>query len=615
MASRISRVLHTAILLASLPSLYAGWDELLRSVNIDPARLTILTGASPEAARHGIYPSKIAVAVRSVTDSFDPKLQIVWQKDYVVAHFEVPAKARIFTRERWTGAPLAVGWAGDGRVYFWTATPIGEQGFERYPYLLQAIVSLGLQPRAQARDLWAFFDASYRLRADPDFLAQMWRRGGIAGLHIAAWQFWEPDPQRDAWLKTLIEACHDQAILVYAWIEFPHVSERFWQDHPAWREKTASGQDAHLDWRKLMNLADPECDRAIHAGLDGLVTRFDWDGINLGELYFESLEGYLNPARFTPFNPLVRRQFESSFGFDPARLYDAASPQHHLKTAAPMRQFLEFRSSLARSLQVRWLGRLAEYRRAKPGLDIVLTHIDDRFDETMRDKLGADAAALIPETERFGATFLVEDPATVWHLGPSRYTEIARRYASLARRPDLLAIDLNIVERYQDVYPTRQQTGGEFVLLVRRAAEDFPRVALYFENSILDPDWPLVPAAAAAGAEIRALNEESVEVKSAKPVHLPWTGCAEVGGIEWPVGGEDSILLPAGLHEVKRCEGSARRPVEDLNAVLLGVDRTANGWRIRYESRSRAIVRLRENKTPAGRRFLPAGKGQFEIGN
>lgn len=615
MASPISRLAPAIILLAFVPALHAGWDGLLRSVNIDPAGLTVLEGGSQEAIRHGLRPGTATVRVRSVTDSFDPNLKIVWEQQDEVPLYSLPAKATVFSRERWTGAPLSAGWAESGHVYFWTATPIGEQGFERYPYLLQAVVLLGLQPQARARDLWAFFDASYRLRADPDFLARMWRRGGIAGLHITAWQFWEPDPRRDAWLKTLIEACHNQAILVYAWIEFPHVSEKFWQDHPEWREKTASGQDAHLDWRKLMNLADPDCDRAIHDGLDSLVARFDWDGINLGELYFESLEGYLNPARFTPFHPGIRRQFESSFGFDPAGLYDEASPYHHLKTAAPMRQFLEFRAGLARSLQVKWMERLDRYRRAKPGLDIVLTHIDDRFDATMRDKLGADAAALIPEAERSEATFLIEDPATVWHLGPSRYTEIARRYAPLARRPDLLAIDLNIVERYQDVYPTRQQTGGEFVLLVRRAAEAFPRVALYFENSIAEPDWPLAAAAAAAGVAVRAMDGGAIEVSAARPVWLPWDGCAEVGGMRWPVGGDDTILLPAGRHVVKRCEGEANRPVEDLNAMLLGVDKTARGWRIRYLSRSRAIVKPRKNKEPAGGRFLPAGKGQFEIGN
>jgi hypothetical protein len=606
------KLLKTILILALVPTLQAGWDDLLRSVNLDRTHLTLVEGSSPDSLSLGIQPSTTTVRVRSVTDTFDDKLQIVWQHDQTVPIYALPAEARIFTRERWSGAPLAAGWRTGERTVFWTATAIGEQGYERYPYLLQALVSLGLKPQASSRDLWAFFDASYRLRADPDYLASLWRKGGIAGLHIAAWQFWEPDAERDAWLNALIDACHRQAILIYAWIEFPHVSERFWQDHPEWREKTATGQDAHLDWRKLMNLADPDCDHAIHAGLDSLAGRFDWDGLNLGELYFESLEGYLNPARFTPFHPQIRRQFQAAHGFDPAEMYDPASPRFHKPTAAPMRQFLDFRAALARSLQKQWLARLAAYRAAKPGLDIVLTHIDDRFDQTMRDSLGADAAALIPETELHSATFLIEDPATVWHLGPARYTEIARRYAPLARKPELLAIDLNIVERYQDVYPAKQQTGGELLLLVRRASEAFPRVALYFENSIPAPDWPLLAAAAAPGVHLRTLDGGSVEVTTAKPVLLPWTGCAEVNGLRWPVGGPDEILLPAGSHSVKACAGPAGRAIADLNATLLEIEKTAGGWRLHYQSRSRAILLRTQKQKPAERVFLPAGKGQFE---
>ena len=66
-------------------------------------------------------------------------------------------------------------------------------------------------------------------------------------------------------LKRLIEACHREGILVYAWFELPHVSERFWQDHPEWREKTASGKDGQVGWRFSMNLQNPAAYRAAIA--------------------------------------------------------------------------------------------------------------------------------------------------------------------------------------------------------------------------------------------------------------------------------------------------------------------------------------------------------------
>lgn len=70
--------------------------------------------------------------------------------------------------------------------------------------------------------------------------------------------------------------------------------------HPAWREKTAAQQDAALDWRKLMNLTNCECFEVAADGVRRLLDRFDWDGVNLAELYFESLEGIGNSSRFTP---------------------------------------------------------------------------------------------------------------------------------------------------------------------------------------------------------------------------------------------------------------------------------------------------------------------------
>ncbi len=294
--------------------------------------------------------------------------------------------------------------------------------------------------------------------------------------------FYDADPERDRYLKSLIEACHRHGILVYAWIELPHVSEKFWSDHPEWREKTAILQDAQLDWRKLMNLTNRDCFKAVSIGITGLIDRFDWDGVNMAELYFESLEGAANPSRFTPMNDDVRREFRASQGFDPVELF------HTRKDQASLRSFLDFRALLVRRMQEEWIAEIEKIRLTHSDLDLVLTHVDDRFDAGMKDAIGADAGRALPLLEAHDFTFLIEDPATVWNLGPQRYPEIARRYQPLTKRVDKLAIDINIVDRYQDVYPTKQQTGIELFELVHLASVAFPRVTLYFENSILLPD-------------------------------------------------------------------------------------------------------------------------------
>ena len=90
----------------------------------------------------------------------------------------------------------------------------------------------------------------------------------------------------------------------------------------------------------------------------------------------------------------------------------------------------------------------------------------------------------------------MEDPATLWSLGPERYTKLAGKYSELTGGKGRIAVDINIVDRYQDVYPTKKQTGLELLELVHQASESFPRVALYFENSLEKQDLGLLAAAA-----------------------------------------------------------------------------------------------------------------------
>ena len=123
----------------------------------------------------------------------------------------------------------------------------------------------------------------------------------------------------------------------------------------------------------------------------------------------------------------------------------------------------------------------------------MLTHVDDRFPiRRCAEKIGADASRLLPLLQQHDFTFLIEDPATIWNLGPQRYPcQIAARYAALTPARDKLAIDINVVDRYQDVYPTKQQTVVSSCFnCLHTAASAFARVAVYFENSILGADLP-----------------------------------------------------------------------------------------------------------------------------
>jgi hypothetical protein len=557
-------------------------DPQLWLPRLEQGACLVLEGESGLARTLGINRGQQKVPVGSLIDEHNPGLPIVWEHALDLPVFQVPEAARIFARERWKGYPLVVGLRrGNGSV-LWVAAPPGAQGYERFPYLPQALADLGHEPPVRSARLWAFFDSSYRSRVDLGWFARRWRRSGIAALQVAAWHFWEPDEARDKYLRELIAACHRNAILVYAWFEFPHVSEQFWHDHPEWREKTALGQDAQLDWRKLMNLANKECFGAAAGGTERLIASFDWDGVNLAELYFESLEGAANPARFTPLNGDVRAGFRQSHNVDPADLFVPGSARDK-----DLRAFLDYRAALAHRIQAQWIEELEKVRRKKPHLELVLTHVDDRFDPSMKDKIAADVAALLPMAESRDITFLIEDPATVWNLGPQRYPEIRKRYQGISHSPAGLAIDINIVERYQDVYPTKQQTGTELFQLVHLASASFPRVALYFEQSILKPDLQLLPAAASVVRRLERTGGKLI-VDSPFGAGLRWDGPALVNGRPWPVTSEGVVWLPAGAVTVEPAATSPTFRVVDYNADLRGATSISGGVELAYQSRARA---------------------------
>ena len=562
------------------------------AARVEQGTILVLEGESKLATAFGFKVSeKPKIAARSVKDFRAPDLRIVWEKPLELPIFEISPEAKVFAQERWLKAPLMAGFRRGAGAVLWVAASPGAQGYERFPYIPQALADLGLDPPFRSGRLWAFFDSSYRLRVDLDYFAQRWRASGIGALHVAAWHYWERDPERDAYLQRLMEACHRNSIQVYAWLELPHVSEKLWDDHPGWREKTASLQDAKLDWRKLVNLQQPEASAAVTAGVKDLLTRFDWDGANLAELYFESLEGVENPARFTPMNQQVRADFQKAGGFDPLALFDAKSPLHWSKNADGMKRFLDFRASLAARLQVQWISEIENIRKSKPHLDLVLTHIDDRFDTGMKAKLGADVERVLPLLASHDFTFLIEDPATIWNLGPQRYPQIAARYAPLTPAQEKLAIDVNIVERYQDVYPTKQQTGVELFQLIQASARSFPRLALYFESSLSRHDYPWLASAAATVDRAEQINGKLV-VESRRGAGVPWTGAALVDGKLWPMANETTVWLPRGAHAVEKSTQAPVLRILDFNGEVRSASSTGRGVDLAYQSNARAYARL-----------------------
>jgi hypothetical protein len=185
----------------------------------------------------------------------------------------------------------------------------------------------------------------------------------------------------------------------------------------------------------------------------------------------------------------------------------------------------------------------------------------------------------------------------VWNEAPQRYEEIARRYRPLTPRQDRLAIDLNIVDRYQNVYPTKQQTGAELFEVVHSASGAFAQVALYFENSILSPDLPLLPASAAVVTRAETIGPKLM-IDSLHGVAMRWSGRALVDGQAWPVLSDALLFLPAGAHSVEAGGNSPALRVTQFNGELTSAQSVdGHAIELSYKSSARAFAVL--NHKPA----------------
>jgi hypothetical protein len=555
----------------------------------------ILEGSSATSAAFGFTPSGRTAPIRREVDERALSLLMIWQlAPATVPIFNVPSGTTVFSADYWSGAPLLVGKKMGSGAILWVATAPGPQTYDRYPYLFQAMSDLGVPFPFQARKLSAFLDYSYRANVDLDYFAAKWRASGLRAIHLSAWYFWD-STANDAWLQALIAACHRHGVLVYMWLELPHVSQGFWNANPQWREKNALLQDAQVYWRLLMNLQNPDCVNAIVAGLNSLLSRANWDGVNLAELYFESLEGTTDLAEFTPLNDNIRSGFQAQGGFDPADLFNAASSRYFAHDPNDLQTFLNYRASVVYQMQTDWIGRISALHATYPALDIVLTTVDDLYDPTARNLLGVDSARLLPLLNQYNFTFTIEDPAELWSLGPQRYPALAALYAPLTNQQNSLAVDINVVARPGITYPTLQQTGLELWQLMRLAGSAFHGVMFYSESSVFRQDFSLLGAASAQVTSY-APAATGMQVTAPNGVGVNWPGPAQVDGQLWPVKDGTYVWLPPGAHTIAPASADPAWLLLDLNADLVSAQVTNSGISFAYSSTSGAIAIL--NRQP-----------------
>ena len=549
--------------------------------------------------------SATTLKVSTVVDRLFPEEQITWRVPELVTKFESDDVDEVFCSDNATEAPLVVGKTfGSGKLLFIGTRfdPHTQLGYSHYPFLMEYIRTyLGFAPVLRRESLEMYFDPGFRHTQSIEHLVRLWVQQGIRRIHVAGWHIY---PKYTYDYKRLLDLAHANGILVYAWLEPPQVSQKFWMEHPEWREKNFRGEDVRPSWRYPVALTDQRCVSAILDEYIGFLRKYDWDGVNLAELYFEAGRGFQDSALFTPMHPSARQELKARSGFDPVHIFDHRSP-FYWKTHPDVRAAMTgYRVEKLELVYRKLLHAFSEIEKARNGFEVIVTAMDSQGSPELREYIGVDMRSIIALQKEFGFALQVEDPEHRWSTDPMRYHAIGMQYADLLGSPERLLLDLNILSfRKPDEltpFPTTIQTGTESFHLVRASALGAPRATIYAESSVNPQDMLFLASAYAANVEMVRTGDGYV---LQSPVHFTMRFPSEVAEIELdgvllaPVR-DNLYLIPAGRHTVKPATntGGSLSPhqfyprILSITGTLLNVQYDMRTVSFSYVSDGRCLV-------------------------
>ena len=502
-------------------------------------------------------------------------------------------------------SPLVIsGSRGQGR-FLYSAIPLEPQVgmvFQYLPFLAQAIVDeLHVASTLGADNLCVYVDFGGEPKVDPALVVAQLKQWSVREVHLGA--FYESDMFR-AFLPRFLAAAHQQGIAVYAWLEYPMVSQEFWDQHPEWREVTAGGHRAIMDWRLHMALEDPACFQAVAELTRRLVLDYDWDGVDFAEMYFEAERGiFKRPNDFTPMHPTFRQMFQQRYGVDPFTIFDASSPNYGPRNPKLRDELKDYRVELITQLTQRFMEILAGCQKQKPYLRTTLTFIDALRDPTVTERYGVDPDRLLALQQKYGFSVEIEDPYTVWNSSPDRYRAIGEYYRPRVQSGTPFTLDVNVVDRTPPGRPLTRPRGLELYELLANVAANVDLISLYAYSTFSADDMRLVPSVLAA----QQMTPESTEDGAITAQRqLFWRTDTRgrtvyLDGQEWPCRSDSQVLIPAGVHKVSTRPqaaeaGQSTLRIENINGTILGAKQAGQHITVIYESRGRCYVTM--NREP-----------------
>ncbi|HUW07176.1 MAG TPA: hypothetical protein VMW01_13030 [Williamwhitmania sp.] len=520
----------------------------------------LVDGPSTLATMLGVKFMPTTIAVSHIRDTHFSGRTLYWTTTGEVNPFDNAAGTdSVLAYEEATHQPIAVsGSYGKGR-FISIATlfdPNTPNGTSRFPFLIEWLEhNLGVVRIAERGVGEIYFDPeNYDTNIlQVDSLARLWRERKIKRIYAAGWYYDTPYDYR-----ALIKACHANGIQIYCWLETPEVTRKMWDEHPAWREKTATGRDAFVDWRRLMNMADDSCRKQVFRELDGLLMQDDWDGVNFAEMYFEpDPDGFNKPENFTPMNRVIRNEFEQQEGFDPQELFNISSAHYWKRDRIGWRKFADYRKDLAFRIKDQFLNHLMAIKHRKRSFEVMLTGIDVSLRPEDSDNIAESTENTLALCKKYDISLQIEDPSMCWSSGPERFEQLGRIYRKSIPDENRLIFDCNVVvshEHGEGGFPSEWPSGEELRQITYNIALHNIRPAFYSEDVINVCDYRNISTVLAREAIIteRIPNEWEITTPYTITVNV---GLANLGltldGKPWFARNGQEVIIPKGKHMLR----------------------------------------------------------------
>ena len=527
-------------------------SEVLRYLNAGGS--VVFDGRQDWLTKLGFEWSNRQLTVGTVSDEFYPEMYLIWNPVERIELFSPPETIRELMVDSESNQILAFSDDYGAGRYLYLAAPLDahtNEGVSHYPYFAKYLSeTFGMNTSLRSPRLEAYFDPGDRPGADLNRLAAQWRQAGIRTVYAAAWTFFS---QYSFNYGEFVRACHRNGVSVYAWFILPATTPKMWDQHPEWREKTASGADGRVGWRYSMNLQNPACYRAAMDWMHQVLKDYEWDGVNITELNFDAdFKDWLRPDRFIPMSDEVRADFRKRSGFDPIQLFAADSPNYYKTNPGALQRFLKYRENLVVDWHRKVLGELEPIRQQR-SWEVIVTMMDSLHSKFVQPALGVDSKRIVALMKDFNFTLQVEDPAEYWMKPPDRYLNFARTYRKLVKDPRRLMFDINVVSRdvKKTTLPSATATGTELARTVAAAAagSGSGRVALYSEHSVPTQDWLFLRIVLTQAVTMDS-GKRSWRIDTPSPVMLTPAEDRDyyLDGKLWPAVSADGVLAPSGRH-------------------------------------------------------------------